>query len=303
MVLEAGCGLRETRRWSGAVRAVLHEGARLPTRHDPSAAVLGIAALTVVLSTSPPVARAADTAVTPHRALYQMQLAGTRTGSSVTGVNGRMVFEWADACEGWTIEQRFQLTFQYAEGNRVEMVTNYTTWETKDGRSYRFNVRRLMNGQLDEEVRGDASVDSAGQGRVRYLRPEAREEALPAGAVFPTAHTLDLLRAARENERFVAHVVFDGSDNEGPTDVSAAIGAGGRPRVTLQGPGGALLAGTVYPVRMAFFPVGSGNPEPQYEMTLWLLENGVAEQILIDYGDFRVQGTLRELEALPAPRC
>ncbi len=303
MVLEAGGGVPETPRRPGVVPAVLHEGTRLPDRHRPCVRVLGLAALAAIVATPMPAARAVDPVVVPHRALYQMQLAGTRTGSAVTGVSGRMVFEWADACEGWTIEQRFQLTFQYAEGNRVEMVTNYATWETKDGRSYRFNVRRLMNGELDEEVRGDASVDAAGQGRVRYLRPEAREEALPPGTLFPTAHTLELLRAARVDERFVARVVFDGSDNEGPTDVSAAIGAGGKPRVTLPGPGGALLAGTMYPVRMAFFPVASGNPEPQYEMTLWLLENGVAEQMLIDYGDFRVQGILRELEALPAPRC
>lgn len=278
----------------------------MSTRHVRSPRRLAVAALsalaTLVAVPTLPV-RAADPGVAPHRALYQMQLAGTRTGSSVTGVNGRMVFEWADACEGWTIEQRFQLTFQYAEGNRVEMVTNYATWETKDGLAYRFNVRRLMNGEVDEEVRGDAAIDPAGQGRVRYVRPEAREEPLPAGAMFPTAHTLELLRAAKANERFVARVVFDGSDNEGPSEVSAAIGAGTAPRVTLQGAGAALLTGRMYPVRMAFFPVASGNPEPQYEMTLWLLENGVAEQILIDYGDFRVQGTLRELEALPAPRC
>ena len=44
--------------------------------------------------------QAAEQAIVPHRALYQMQLAGTRTGSSVTGVSGRMAFEWADACEG-----------------------------------------------------------------------------------------------------------------------------------------------------------------------------------------------------------
>jgi len=265
---------------------------------------VGALALAVSLLPVPRAAvQAAEQAIVPHRALYQMQLAGTRTGSSVTGVSGRMAFEWADACEGWTIEQRFQLTFQYAEGNRVEMVTNFTTWETKDGLSYRFNVRRLMNGEVDEEVRGDATTDPAGEGRIRYIRPEAREEALPKGALFPTAHTLEILAAARSNERHLSRVVFDGSDNEGPTEVSAAIGTGGRPRVTLSGPGGALLTGTMYPVRMAFFPVASGSPEPQYEMTLWLLENGVAEQILIDYGDFRVQGTLRELEALPTPRC
>jgi hypothetical protein len=280
---------------------------RLPIRHASSRRCLGVVASFVfaILSGWPAdVVRAAEPiGVTPHRALYQMQLTGTRTGSSVTGVSGRMVFEWADACEGWTIEQRFQLTFQYAEGNRVEMVTNYATWETKDGLAYRFNVRRLMNGELDEEVRGDASTDALGAGRARYVRPEAREEPLPQGTLFPTAHTLALLRAARANERFLAHVVFDGSDAEGPSEISAAIGAATRPRTSLQGPGGDLLNGTMYPVRMAFFPIASGNPEPQYEMTLWLLENGVAEQILIDYGDFRVQGTLRELEALPAPRC
>ena len=34
-----------------------------------------------------------------------MSLASARSGSTVSDVRGQMMFEWADACDGWTIEQ------------------------------------------------------------------------------------------------------------------------------------------------------------------------------------------------------
>jgi len=242
--------------------------------------------------------------IVPHRALYEMKLAGARSNSQVAAVTGRMAFEWADACDGWAIQQRFHLSFQYAEGNQVEMVTNYVTWESKDGTAYRFNVRRTVNGEVEEETRGEANLFADGQGGVvRYARPEPSEGDLPPGTMFPTAHTLELVRLAVADERFLARVVFDGSDAEGPNEVSAAIGSAGPVRADPGGTGKDLLRTKAYPIRMAFFPLQGTGAEPTYEMSLSLLTNGVAESMLIDYGDFRVSGTLRELEALPKPHC
>ncbi|TWA83515.1 uncharacterized protein DUF1849 [Azospirillum brasilense] len=65
--------------------------------------------------------------ILPHRAVYKMSLLSARNSSKVSDVRGRMLFEWADACDGWTTEQRFQLRFVYAEGDEMAMTTNYTT--------------------------------------------------------------------------------------------------------------------------------------------------------------------------------
>lgn len=242
--------------------------------------------------------------IAPHRAVYDMALASLRSGSSVADVRGRMMFEWADACDGWTIEQRFHLSFFYAEGDQVDMTTNYATWEAKDGTSYRFNVRKLINGAVDEELRGEAELAGSG-GLARYVRPEASETRLPAGTMFPTAHTIAMLEAASSGEKVFGRTVFDGSDAEGITDISAAVGLkrpAGQGDASVPGAGG-LLEGAAWPLRLAFFVPAEETVAPEYEMSLELLENGVARSMLIDYGDFAVSARLNEIEALPRPKC
>lgn len=242
------------------------------------------------------------TGITPHRAVYRMALHSARNSSKIADVRGAMMYEQSDACDGWTTEQRFQLRFTYAEGEEMNMTTNYTTWEAKSGLRYRFNVRKLVNGETDEEVRGQARLRSkGGSGDVHYLMPEANVVKLPAGAMFPTTHTMKLLEQARRNERFFNRVVFDGADAEGATEISAVIGLAKLADSSVDSP---LVSGqTSWPVRMAFFPLASSNDLPEYEISLRLLGNGIVGGMQIDYGDFIVDAVLERIEPLPKPKC
>ncbi|KAA0589922.1 cell envelope integrity EipB family protein [Azospirillum oryzae] len=272
-------------------------------------AVLAAAVSTgALLAASPVLAQPAATSmaavaarIQPHRAIYTMSLASARNGSKVSDVRGRMMFEWADACDGWTTEQRFQLRFVYSEGDDMAMNTNYTTWESKDGLRYRFNVRKLVNGEVDEEVRGEANLNRDGAGTAQFTKPEPQEMDLPAGTMFPTAHTLAILDHAERKDPFFARTIFDGSDAEGPTEVSTVVGKPGAP--TDGGKDPLLKVGKAWPVRMAFFPTQSDSAQPEYEMSLHLLENGIAESMQIDYGDFTVNAVLDKIEALPKSGC
>jgi hypothetical protein len=240
--------------------------------------------------------------IAPHRAIYKMSLASARSSSTVSDVRGQMMFEWADACDGWTIEQRFQLRFLYTEGEQVDMSTNYATWEAKDGHSYRFNVRKLVNGEVDEELRGTAESHDDRPGVARYLKPEAQEIELPGGTMFPTMHTIQLLRHAVAGDKVFGTTVFDGSDTEGATEINTVLGLRKEP-VHDDRFDAKLFKGATWPVRMAFFPLTSDEAAPEYEMSLSLLENGVAQSMLIDYGDFTVAAVLEKLESMPRPRC
>jgi hypothetical protein len=261
---------------------------------------LGLGAL-LLLTGAPPAQAGVD--IVPHRAIYAMSLAGARNGSPITGVSGKMLFSWGDACDGWTIEQRFQLRFAYAEGDEVQMSTNYTTWEAKDGRSYRFNVRKLVNGELDEELRGDASMPAnGGAGVAHYERPQPTQVTLPAGTMFPTDHTLALLQHAAAGDKLFSRTVFDGSDSDGSTEISAVIGPE-RHQAIGEVSGADLVKGPFWPIRLAFFPLGSDDPSPDYEMTLNIQANGIAQSLVIDYGDFKVKALLETVEPVPKSGC
>jgi hypothetical protein len=259
-------------------------------------------ALAATLPSALPSSSEVAAAIQPHRAIYAMSLLSARNSSKVSDVRGRMMFEWADACDGWTTEQRFQLRFVYSEGDEMAMNTNYTTWEAKDGLRYRFNVRKVINGEVDDDVRGEANLTpNGGAGAAQFSKPEPQEIDLPAGAMFPTAHTLAVLDHARRGEHFFSRTIFDGADAEGATEVSTVIG---QPSPVKNAAKSALLRDAKsWPVRMAFFPTHSDSAQPEYEMSLRLLQNGVAESMQIDYGDFIVNAILEKIEALPRSGC
>jgi hypothetical protein len=243
--------------------------------------------------------------VAPHRAVYKMSLSAAKASSGVTAADGSMAYEWGETCDGWTIEQRYKLRMHYAEDSEVEMVSNFVSWESKDGLRYRFDERKLKNGELDEEIRGEARLDGAGKpGKAVFSHPDQKSFDLDAGTLFPTAHTLMLIERAQAGDRFVSAKVFDGAEVEGPVDVTAVIspplqpGAGNEDKVENK-----ILDHTSWHMRLAFFPADASADQPDYELGERLYDNGVSRDMILDYSDFAIRAKLEKIEAVSKPSC
>ena len=242
--------------------------------------------------------------ILPHRGLYKMTLDSVRNGSHISGAEGKMFFAWQDACNGWNTEQRLDLTLSHDDGNNLALKSAYVTWEEKSGLHFRFNYRQTVNNRLQEEYRGSASLPAAGKpGIAKYILPEAKDIPLPEGVLFPTAHTLALINAASKKQAMFNAPLFDGTDAAGYSDVSAVISAQRAVTNEVAKTGLGNLPPVVWPVRMAFFDANTQNSEPDYEMDTTILPNGVSEYMLLDYGEFRLRGTLVKVELLPKPDC
>ncbi len=246
---------------------------------------------------------AAAVEVTPHRAIYRMALQSSHASSDIADVSGTMQFEWADSCDGWTVDQRSVMTFLYNSGDSVDLGWNLVSWESKDGTRYRFYVRKFQSGEVYEELRGDARLAADGSGgTAHYTVPGERQVTLPAGTFFPTAHSLALLDNAEAGKPFLWADVFDGSDEEGLFGVGAGIGPRREGGASAAGDS-PLLASPSWYVSLAFYPASDGSPVPEHEQRLQLHDNGLVEDLVLDYGDFTVSATLSKVEALPAPGC
>jgi hypothetical protein len=247
------------------------------------------------------------TEIAPHRALYSLSLASTKSASGVVAASGAMVYEWGETCDGWTVQQRFLLRLQYAEQDNVEVSSTLVTWESKDGLRYRFNERRLRNGELDEEIKGGAKLDGKGKGgTAEFTKPETRQLNLPDGTVFPTEHTLLLIERGQAGESFVSRKVFDGATVENAGQITAVIGPPLRPSPAEKDeklPESPLLNRPSWRVRLAFFPAESKAEQPDYELGMKLLDNGVSQDMTLDYGDYVIRAKLDDIEALPRPGC
>ena len=271
---------------------------------------------------------AAAVEIAAHRALYSMSLAGSKTDSGVTGAQGQMGYQWGETCDGWTVEQRYELTINYAESQDVNIVSNFVTWESKDGLRYRFNQKETRNGTVDEEIRGSAQLDGPGKGgTITFDKPQSQTMKLPPGALFPSAHTILLIQRAEAGDNFVSRQVFDGATVEGAVLVSAVIGSKVEPKPKMEADPKAdpaakddpspkaakddpknslndpVLQHPGWHVRLAFFPADPKAEKPDYELGMLLLDNGISRDMVIDYGDYTIKAKLNKIEALGKPHC
>lgn len=252
----------------------------------------------------PAVSTAELARIAPHKALYKIEMVEKR-GSQVLNISGDMFFEWKPGCEAWTTDHRFNLNYEYPDSPPMRITSDFTTYERFDGDSFDFHSRRRRDGEMYEQLRGRATMAKDG-GEAGFTMPDGLIFDLPQGTLFPMGHTMAVLRAIRQGQKFFSATIFDGSDIEGPTEVNAFIG-GPADVSGWQETSGAidktLLSGPAHHIRLAFFPLARVEPDSDYEMSIVLHENGIISDMYVEYKDFSVTQKLVGLESVKAEGC
>jgi hypothetical protein len=246
----------------------------------------------------------ASAQIASHRAAYKLSLGNAKT-SGVTELEGAMYIDWHEACEGWTISQRMRFQITDEDGQPIDNDISFSSWEAKDGLNYRFTLRTTRNGEVAEELRGHAQLDGKGKGgKAVFTEPEGEVIELPPGTIFPTEHSILLLRTAMAGDKIIARQVFDGATLDGALEINALVTGKLAPEKPASSKIAAdLLKGPSWRVRMAFFKLEEQAAEPEYETSMRMLDNGVGLDFIFDYKDFSIKAQLEQLEALPKPRC
>lgn len=244
---------------------------------------------------------AAKAGFVPHKALYELKLSGTKSGSQVVNISGQMYYEWYPSCEGWISNHRFNIFYEYADSPSMGVESDFSTFESFDGKKLDFTSQRKQDGEVFNEVRGHA--DDAGPntptGLATFKMPEGLKYDLPAGTLFPMEHSLSVLSALREGKKIYTSTVFDGSDEDGPVEINAIIGKDVKPVIEDNNNiDQSLLNSPARSVRLAFFPLKDQSSSPDYEMSLVFHDNSVISDMLIEYDDFTVHQKLIALEKI-----
>lgn len=249
-----------------------------------------------------PVPSAAPSLV-PHRAVYTINLVKVSAGDGVRGVKGFMTYNVNDRCDGYTIETDVQMTFAYSNGENQNVAQRYAAWESKDGRLSNFSMQTTENGKPGKSYRGTITLNQDGSGTARYQADDVTDYALVPGTMLSTAHTLALIEAAASGKTFFRGDVIDGSFDQGPLVVAAAIARPRNGAAVLKEDEKGLSAGRYWPVSLAYFPASSKDVVPEYQMGTQILPNGVSRSITQDFGNFSVSFTLSDVEELEKPDC
>lgn len=276
------------------------------------APTLAVAALVLLQTAAPARPSASSEAVklAPHRAVYDMTLGEARSGSGISSISGRMVFEFTGAaCKGYTLNMRLVTQLSDRDGQSRVTDLRSSTLEKGDGSAFRFNSTQYLDEKLNETVSGEALRTSDGGATVKITKPSPSTRSLPAGVMFPSQHSIAVLNAAKAGRTPLQATVFDGSENgEKLYDTSAFIGkplpAGHRSEEKHVANDEVLEQLTSWPVTISYFERGAkGDTTPAYELSFRLYGNGVSRELQIDYGDFVLRGALRSLDILPAAAC
>lgn len=246
----------------------------------------------------------------PHRAVYDIELSNAATGSGVSALEGRMVYELSgSACEGYTQNMRFVTRMTNQEGGESVTDLRNSSWEEANGKRLRFSSSQYANDKLVEGSQGDARHDDAAV-KVELAKPQKGKLSLAASTLFPMQHARSLIEAAKAGRTLVTAHIYDGSEKGNKVYLtSAVIGKAAPPGATTS-----LAALKVadrmaklesWPMSISYFETGNDHQDvpPAYELTYRFYENGVTADLQIDYGEFAIKGKLKDLTFLPESDC
>lgn len=262
------------------------------------------ACLLVVLSVvSAIVPAAAGAGFVPHRAVYDLQRMHGADSAAFAQVSGRMVYQYDETCEGMTYSHRMLLNLVTQQGRAISSETVVSFFESLDGRKLRFSVRESNDGIVTAVHEGSAERTAvAAPASVRFDRLEGDGEdtlsSLPAGVLFPIAHSVDLARTAEAGKSAHHAMTFDG-DSLSVVDsfirsdtgaIEAAVPA-------------AMKGMKAWIARVAFYRPDSPDSAPYYESQMRLFENGLSGDFTMETGDLKAIARLVEVELHDKPAC
>ena len=162
-----------------------------------------------LISWSKPQAASVDIApekidiLVPHKALYDIELVATRSGSQISNIGGKMYYEWKPSCDAWITDHRFSLVYEYADSPAMQITSDFSTHEDFDGGKFNFSARRSRDGDMYQELRGVGDIDENG-GKALYNVPEKLKFELSDGTMFPMTHTLEqMISSAYEARKYL----------------------------------------------------------------------------------------------------
>ena len=249
--------------------------------------------------------------LSPHRAVYEMTLAASRGGSGVTAVSGRMVYELTgSACEGYTQNMRFVTQMTNQGGNTVVTDLRSSSWEEANGKRFRFNSTQYRDEKATEVTSGDAARANTDDVKVELTKPAKKGISLSSRVYFPVQHSIALLQAAKAGKPTFRADLYDGSEKgEKVYDTVSFIGKslppGGNRNLPSVKNTEQLDKISAWPVSIGYFEPGSDKLDavPVYELTFLFFEDGVSRKLFIDYGEFAINGELKEITFHEPSKC
>lgn len=240
----------------------------------------------------------ANAELRPHEAVYDLRLA--EPTDQISAVDARIALQLIRKdCDAFSLDYRFVARFH--QETEITVTDQSTRSQEKvDGSALTFDTQTLVDGTAQERVEGQAST-SGDTTTVRYKAPVDREAEIPA-ASFPLQHTARLIERARAGEKIVEAKIFDGDAEaeKGLTTTSVITPSDGPPTPAIAD---AVKGLASWLISESYYNADSDDDgQPIFETRYRLFENGVSDELTMNFGAYALEGRLNHLSYLdPAP--
>lgn len=237
-----------------------------------------------------------------HRAVYDLELDKASDRSGIKALNGRMVYEFnGSPCEGYTAQFRFVTQIRTDDATRITDQQT-TTYEDGAGKSFNFVTKSFVDQAQDKEVKGSAELEKD-KLVVNFDKPEEKSLDLKT-TQFPTKHLEEVIAKANAGQTFYETNLFDGSEDADKVMTTTVVI--GKKQVSDDSDPEKKVLGRIagdgfWPVDIAYFDESpnEGEEVPEYRVHFKLHENGMSRDLVMDYGEFSMKGTLVNFTLLP----
>ncbi|WP_156959027.1 cell envelope integrity EipB family protein [Labrenzia sp. DG1229] len=269
----------------------------------PAFAIIVTTCLVSGAASGATVGKSAGYKLVPHQAVYDMKLGEKEDNSGISGLSGRMVYEFAgNACEGYSVNFRFVTRFQNADGGSQVTDLQTTSFEEPQAESYQFLSKTFVDQELVEESKGKATAGTQTK-TIKLKEPSEKSLEIGQEVLFPTEHLLTILESAENGIPFISADIYDGAESgEKVYATTTVIGSKtvSPIKADTEDPDAPLAGLNYWPVTVAYFDPGAedatGELTPVYQLSFWLFQNGVSGHLTLDYGDFTIKGKMAALE-------
>jgi hypothetical protein len=269
--------------------------------------ILGLMVLALpVLWVNPTVAQT----LAAHRAFYSLEASKLEAGSGYSSIDGKLAYELTgNACDGYAVSFRIVNNYVQTEKPAQLIDTQLATWESGDGLEMSFRQKQFLNSDLQSEQKLDVKRPKVGSDAKGVMTaPKEMEFTIPGDALFPSTHLLHLISAAEKGMTHDVSTVYDGSDDDKSFKAVTFIGKKREPgsfAPDAANPEAAVLKDlTSWPMTVSYYSLEKDAADsPVYQSSFNVYENGIATELVLDYGNYALKGHLIKLELLKSGTC
>lgn len=249
----------------------------------------------------------------PYEAVYDLRLTHASSSLGPRAATGISESKLTDTCDGWDLKSHVVLNLAFRDDEVSSNERFFSSWESKDGKTYRFAAHTIKNGNVVEDYKGTATFQRSGTGRATYEAPPVKEGGkprtftitLPHGTLLPMTYTKELIDQATRGEPLFRSIVLNGAASRGPRIMSTAIGPAILPPHLTEADDVdiSLLSAPAWRMSVAYFNLGERRDMPNTEMFMQMHGTGINESFEQTFTDSTLSAHLQRLRRVDPPNC